>query len=104
MPYIYDYQMDGNDYVLDQGNKIVEAQYEYTNEWRALATSVRCPHFIYNFNIRKFNDGDRWLLIVNQKQLIGFYPSQDAAIDVLVGMMTRLCASEAGQLLDSVTC
>lgn len=99
MPFIYTYLVDGNgDYILDgSNNRIIVDSFEYqvtSFDWRRIASSVKKPPYIRSFQIRKFDGGATWLLIVNQKQLIGIYPSQDAALQVLTGLFTRVSASE----------
>ncbi len=101
MPFIYTYLVDENgDYIVDeQGSRIILDSVEYSttgNDWRRIASSTKRPPYIRSFQIRKFNDGDTWLLIVNQKQLIGIYPSQDASLQVLIGLFTRISANAEG--------
>ena len=79
MPFIYTYLVEDNgDYVYDnEGNRIVLSSYEYSTSgfnWQRIASSVRKPQYIRSFRINKFDDGDTWVLIVNQKQLVGREP------------------------------
>jgi hypothetical protein len=99
MPFIYKYQVDGaGDYVLDQGNKVILESYEYGEgaglDWRRIASSTKKPPYVRSFQVRKFDNGDTWVLIINQKQLVGIYPSQDAALQILNGLFTRVSAND----------
>lgn len=103
MPFVYKYQVDVNgDYVLNGGNRVVEESYEFATsggfDWRRVASSTKKHPYVRSFQIKKFDNGDTWLLIINQKQLVGIYPSQDAAIQVLLGCFTRVSASDLGAL------
>jgi len=103
MPFVYNYQVDANgDYVLNGGNRVIEDSYEFASsggfDWRRVASSTKKPRYVRSFQIKKFDNGDTWLLIINQKQLVGIYPSQDAALQVLLGCFTRVSASDLGAL------
>ena len=103
MPFVYKYQVDVNgDYVLNGENRVVEDSYEFAAsggfDWRRVASSTKKPRYVRSFQIKKFDNGDTWLLIINQKQLVGIYPSQDAALQVLLGCFTRVSASDLGAL------
>jgi hypothetical protein len=103
MPFIYKYQVDVNgDYVLNGGNRVVEDSYEFAAsggfDWRRVASSTKKQPYVRSFQIKKFDNGDTWLLLINQKHLVGIYPSQDAALQVLLGCFTRVSASDLSAL------
>ena len=41
--------------------------------------------YIRSFHIKSLNNGAKWATIINQKVLIGFYPTREAALGALVG-------------------
>ena len=100
MPTLYKYQVDASgDYVLNGGNKIVLNSYPFASSgwnYRRLSSTVKRPAYIRSFKIQKFNDGTTWTLVVNQKQLIGIYPTQDACLEILVGLVTSSGGAESG--------
>jgi len=100
MPFLHTYLVDGvGNYITDEGQRIILSSYEYGTtgfDWQRVASSTKKPPFIRSFNIQKFDNGDTWLLKVNQQMLIGLYPSQDAAIQVLHGLFIRCNASREG--------
>ena len=58
-------------------------------KWRRLGSVARRDvRSVQSFSITKGSD-ERWRLMVNQHQLIGFYPGQQEAIAVLIGLITR---------------
>lgn len=51
--------------------------------------------YIRSFHIRKSTDATVWYLYVNQKTLLGLYPTQEYAIDALYGAFTSVNANNA---------
>ena len=99
MPFIHTYLVDEDGNYIHDGsnNRIIVESFEYlvtSFDWRRIASSVKKPAYIRSFQIRRFDSGATWLLIVNQKQLVGIYPSQDAALQVLTGLFTRIGARD----------
>jgi len=107
---LYSYLVDeSGDYVLDEdGNRIIIDQFgiqsaDYstpTNTKARKAGSIsanrkRVP-FIRSFDIATNSDRDRWTLKVNQKTLLGIYPSQATAIDALYGAFMSVDAADFG--------
>ena len=107
---LYSYLVDGNgDYVVDQdGNRIIIDQFgvqsaDYstpTNTKARKAGSIsakrkRVP-FIRSFNIGTNENRDKWTVKVNQKTLLGVYPSQATAIDALYGAFMSCNAADFG--------
>lgn len=102
MPFLTQWQINGNEYFLDgSGNKVAVSggQYEYNgsgvDNFRRIASSTCSIPFVRSFKILK-KDSDNWNLSVNQNKYIGRYPSQDAAVQVLVGLATRSSGSTMG--------
>ena len=60
----------------------------------ARITQINRPNikFIRYFEVKSMNSGAKWLLIVNQKTLIGIYPTRDAALGALIGCFMYLGA------------
>ena len=88
---------DGN-YVTDSfGNKIIlnEFALETDPAWRAIGGQTRLMRPVLSFNIELQGEAN-WRLRVNQDQLVGLYPSQEAAFSVLYGMYTRRDGSDEG--------
>jgi hypothetical protein len=98
MPFLHTYLVDGaGNYVVNNGSRIIVQSYEYGTtgfDWQRIASSTKKPPFIRSFDIKKFDNGATWLLKVNQQMLIGLYPSQDAALQVLRGLFIRCNASQ----------
>ncbi len=59
------------------------------------AARQRGVKFIRSFNIRKNSDRTKWYLYVNQKTLIGIFPTQSYAIDALFGAVTSVDGRDA---------
>ena len=101
MPFLHSYLVDADgEYIVDaEGARIIVSSYEYGTtgfDWQRIASSTKKPPFVRSFAIRKFDNGDTWTLTVNQKMFIGIYPSQDAALQVLIGLYIRCNASKIG--------
>ena len=100
MPFLHTYLVDEHgDWIVDgSGDRIILSSFSYdltSYDWTRVASSVRRTPFIRSFDIKVFSSG-KWSLVVNKKQLIGLYPSQDACIQVLFGLFIRHNASKAG--------
>lgn len=90
----YDYDGDG-----DEDVPTGFLNYSMSGPWRRLGGVVRPDiKYIRSFNVQKRNDGDSWILIVNQKQMVGVYPTQTAALQVLMGIFTRLSGGKTDVL------
>lgn len=49
--------------------------------------------FIRSFHIKSLDDSSKWATIVNQKSLVGVYPTREAALGALVGCFLRVSGS-----------
>lgn len=49
--------------------------------------------YIRSFHIKSLNNGAKWATIINQKVLIGFYPTREAALGALVGCFYHVSGS-----------
>ena len=82
---------DESGYVLDEfGDRIIVAQYSISVDpaYRAIGGQLRKKAGnVFSFRVKK-EDTDKWYLITNRNTFIGRYPSQDACISVLYGIMT----------------
>ena len=76
------------DYILVNGERIIvgENAYSYDPDYLRIGGSLKkkTPN-VYSYKIARAND-DEWYLTVNQNYFVGKYPTQAAAIGVLVGM------------------
>lgn len=74
-------------------------------DYRRIASSV-CPSIknIYSFDILPYNDSTQWVLRVNKTKYVGTYPTQEAATQVLFGLLYRNGASKefAQRYVDSL--
>lgn len=94
MPYLYEYLVDENDdYILDEnGDKIIVSSTHYTDgtPYRRIAAATKKVPYVRSFEIRPDFDNNSYLLIVNQKCLIGrMFPTKEDALSVLYGVFTR---------------
>ncbi len=96
MPTLRSYLVDGDgEYILSDpanpSSRIITDEYIYgvtDTAWQrvASATGRRCP--VQSFDIKR-KDDTTWHLSINKKRHIGIYPSQDAAIQVLMGLFIK---------------
>ena len=96
MPTLRTYLVDGDgEYILsdpsDTTSRIIIESFIYgvtNSKWQRIATATgpRCP--VRSFHIRRKED-TVWHLMINQQKHIGFYPSQDSAIQVLMGLFIK---------------
>ena len=108
---LYDYLTDENgEYVLDEsGDKIIISSTSIVDEsgpWRRIGGVVRRDiKYVRSFQVQKrYRDGSNvWLLKVNLHQLVGIYPTQQAALQVLMGLITRLGASDTHTLSSTIS-
>ena len=92
MPTLRTYLVDGNDeYILsdpsDRTSRIITSEYIYgvtDSEWQRVASATSCRIPVLSFDIKR-KDNTTWQLSLNKTKHIGIYPSQDAAIQVLMG-------------------
>ena len=97
MPTLRSYLVDGDGfYILSEpGNpqsRIITDEYIYgitSTKWSRIASSTPCKDGIMSFNIHHKATDDIWHLKINQQKHIGLYPSQDAAIQVLMGLFIK---------------
>ncbi len=96
---VQEFLLDSNgNYVTDSfGNKIVLNEFSIDTDasWRAVGGQTRLMRPVLSFSI-ELQGEDNWRLRVNRDQLVGFYPSQDAAFSVLYGMYTRRDGADDG--------
>jgi len=103
MPILRSYlaDSDGN-YILgdpnDPNSRIITSEYIYgvtDTKWQRVSSAVHgCG--IKSFTIRHKESDDKWHLKINQTQHIGIYPSQDAAIQVLMGLFIQASGTMSG--------
>ncbi len=95
-------------YILDDnGDRLIvgigagfDLSEQMLSKWRRIGGVVRRDiTYVRSFTIQRGSD-DQWRLKVNQQSLVGFYPNQEAAIAVLVGLITR---NSGGNSLEWVT-
>lgn len=92
MPTLRTYLVDGDgEYILsdpnDRTSRIITSEYIYgvtDTEWQRVASSTGCRIPVQSFDIKR-KDDTTWQLSLNKTKHIGIYPSQDAAIQVLMG-------------------
>lgn len=74
-------------------------------DYRRIASSV-CPSIknIYSFDLIPHSDNTKWVLRVNKTKYVGTYPTQEAATQVLFGLLYRNGASKdfAQKYVDSL--
>ncbi len=58
--------------------------------YRRIASNVGMIHHLYSFDINEHNE--EWVLKINKTHLIGVYPTMDAAMEVLTGVLSRFRA------------
>ena len=94
MPTLRSFLVDGDgEYILsdpaDPNSRIMTDEYIYgvsDTSWQRVASSVKACGGVKSFHIRHKESDDKWQLMINKHQHIGIYPSQDAAIQVLIGL------------------
>ena len=85
---------DGSTFIVDgEGNRMIggTTSYPIDRSYRPVGGRVRRDvKFVRSFDvIVNTQDRSMWSLTVNKKQHIGIYPTQAAALAVLVGLITR---------------
>jgi hypothetical protein len=104
MPTLRSYLVDGDgDYILadpsDPNSRIQTGAYIYgvtDTSWQRVASAVHAHCGVKSFTIRHKIRDDKWHLKINQHQHIGIFPSQDAAIQVLLGLFIQNSGSALG--------
>lgn len=97
MPTLRSYLVDGDGgYILSEPNdpnsRIITEAYIYgvtDTKWQRVASSVHGRCGVKSFTIIHKVSDDKWHLKINQSKHIGIYPSQDAAIQVLMGLFIQ---------------
>lgn len=97
MPTLRSYLVDGDGgYILSEPNdpnsRIITEEYIYgvtDTKWQRVASSVHGRCGVKSFTIIHKVSDDKWHLKINQSKHIGIYPSQDAAIQVLMGLFIQ---------------
>ena len=92
MPTLRTYLVDGDgEYILsdpdDRFSRIITSEYIYgvtDTDWQRVASATGCRIPVRSFDIKR-KDDTTWQLSLNKTKHIGIYPSQDAAIQVLMG-------------------
>ena len=97
MPTLRSYLVYGDgQYILsdpaDPNSRIITDEYVYgvtDTKWQRVASSVHGRCGVKSFTIIHKASDDKWSLKINQSKHIGIYPSQDAAIQVLMGLFIQ---------------
>ena len=101
---------ENGDYVLtESGDKIIIGSTTIVKdrpEYRRLGGVARRDiRYIRSFQVSKrtIPTGEEWLLKVNRHQLVGRYPDQQAALQVLLGLFTRIASGSDHAILASLS-